>query len=172
MVRNQKPEQAHYPLSRWVGLFFHFAMGVNKNFYWAWDQFMIVVRRQKKKTLLVLEIPIKQAPYLVQKHVDITDIPNEMVVASLMFLYRHYPSSPWLARNREHSVRFLSFRSFLEMLLSQDTRLSKTSGGSINRLLVAYFLQTLDHNHILPVPSPPQQQTFSIPQILSSRKPK
>lgn len=167
----KRPTPTHRPLSRWVGLFFQYAMDKKKNFYWAWDQFLVVVRRQKKTTLLVLEVPLPTAPYLAQKHVDITHLPPEAVVASLLFLYNHYPSSFLLRRNREHSVRFLSFRSFLEKLLSQDISPPKTRpcGRSVDQSLVAYLVSTLSQYRI-PFSleqQPPQQAAYSLPQLLA-----
>lgn len=144
-------KQQHFPLSDWLGYFFHYALTRNKNFYWAWDQFMIVVRHYKKKRFLVLEIPIPQEPFLIQKHVDITAIPPDVLVQSLLFLFHHYNSSPLLRRNREPSVRFLSFLSFLQLLADNKIKIPEhwDANASMNRFLVAYLMKTLDDAGIM-----------------------
>lgn len=157
-----KEDQLYLPLPIWLGYFFQYALDKKKGFYWAWDRFMIVVRRQKKKTFLILEIPLKKAPYLVQKHVDITNIPSSVLINSLLFLYDHYESSPMLPRNREHSTRFLSFRSFLDMLKTHDIKTKQWCGGvGINRLLVAYLMGALGFYHVPVKTSPRKLYTLS-----------
>lgn len=140
-----------FPLRQWVGFFFNYALSKNKNFYWAWKSFLIVVRHQKSKTFLVLEIPLPEAPYLVQKHVDITNIPKHVVVQSLLFLYDFYDSSPKLTRNREYSVQFLSFRSFLSLLKNGDiSSMFKqwNEDAPVSRRTVSYLLQKLEEYHV------------------------
>lgn len=166
MDRTKKAE-LYLPLPLWLGYFFQYSLEKKKNFYWAWDSFMIVVRRQGKKTFLILEVPLKEPPYLVQKHVDITNIPHDVLINSLLFLYDHYESSPMLPRNLEHSVRFLSFRSFLDMLMSHSIRTTKQWCGDVgsNRLLVAYIMNKLDLYHI-PIKRP-KKQLYTLSQLVS-----
>ncbi len=145
-------DKLQLPIQEWLRYFFTFALNKKTNFYWAWKDFMIVVRREKDgRTVMVLEIFMSQAPFLRQKHIDITHIPKDVLINSLMFLYHHYDSSPRLRRNREHSIRFLSFISFAQMLANHDIKtlphLSQET-SKINRLLVAYIMKTLDLDDI------------------------
>jgi hypothetical protein len=122
-----------------------------KNFYWAWKSFLIVVRHQKSKTFLILEIPLSEPPFLVQKHVDITHIPKPVIVQSLLFLYDFYDSSPKLTRNRQYSVQFLSFQSFLSLVKNGDiSSLSKqwNEDTPVSRRIVSYLLQKLEEYHV------------------------
>lgn len=159
-------DKLHLPISVWLNYFFQYALEKKKNFYWAWKSFMIVVRKQKDKLILVLEIPLKKAPFLVQKHVDITNIPIKNIVGSLLFLHHHYESSPMLRRNREHSVRFLSFISFVQMVANHDIKkLPELSHVNINQLLVAYLLKTLDLYNIPIIDHKHDDRLYSISQL-------
>lgn len=151
-VPTTKTDKLHLPIGEWLRYFFTFALDKKKNFYWAWKDFMIVIRNEKDgRTVMVLEIFLPKAPFLRQKHIDITHIPKDVLVNSLLFLYHHYDSSPRLRRNREHSIRFLSFISFAQMLANHDIKklpsLSQET-TQINRLLVAYLMKTLDLDDI------------------------
>ena len=165
-------DKLHLPLDEWLRYFFTFASNKKKNFYWAWKDFMIVVRHQKDgRTVLVLEIFLPKAPFLRQKHIDITHIPKDVLVDSLMFLSHHYDSSPKLRRNREHSVRFLSFISFAQMLANHDIKklphLSEKT-TSINRLLVAYLMKTLDFEGVpTRFQERPDPRLYSVSQLVS-----
>lgn len=151
-VQATKTDKLHLPIGQWVRYFFTFALDKKKNFYWAWKDFMIIIRNEKDgRSVMVLEIFLPKAPFLRQKHIDITHIPKDVLVNSLLFLYHHYDSSPRLRRNREHSTRFLSFISFAQMLANHDIKklpdLSQET-TKINRLLVAYVMKTLDLDDI------------------------
>lgn len=161
-----KEDQLYLPLAIWLGYFFQYALDKKKSFYWAWDRFMIVVRRQKKKKIfLILEIQLKKAPFLIQKHVDITNIPPSVLINSLLFLHDHYESSPMLSRNREHSTHFLSFRSFLDMLKTHDIKTKQWYGDvGVNRLLVAYLMNTLDSYHV-PIKKP-AKKLYTLSELL------
>lgn len=151
-VPTTKIDKLHLPIGEWLRYFFTFALEKKKHFYWAWKDFMIVIRNEKDgRTVMVLEIFLPKAPFLRQKHIDITNIPKDVLVNSLLFLYHHYESSPRLRRNREHSTRFLSFISFAQMLANHDIKkLPHVSQETtkINRLLVAYLMKTLDLDDI------------------------
>lgn len=160
-----------YRLRDWVGYFFTDAMKNKKNFYWAWKSFMIVVRRQhspQKQTILIVEIPLKKAPYLVQKHIDITNIPKDGVVNFLLFFYDAYDSSPMLKRNKEYSVRYMSFISFLQTLMNGDSKLPRKWNPNvpINILLVEYIMNTLNRHGIEPTTKSPHQEVYSLQQII------
>lgn len=158
-----------FPLEQWLRYFFEYALEKKKNFYWAWNSFMVVVRRHRNKTVMVLEISLRKAPFLVQKHIDITTIPDDVLVNSLLFLYNHYPSSPSLRRNREHSTRFLSFISFLQMIDNHDIKklpYDDKSSTKINRLLVAYVMKTLDFYDTPPVLKRPEERLYNVSQLL------
>ena len=165
-------DKLYLPMEEWVRRFFEYSLDKKKDFYWAWKSFMIVVRKQKdNKKILVLEIPLKKAPFLLQKHIDITNIPPAVLIDSLMFLYDHYESSPMSRRNREHSVNFLSFISFVQMLANHDIKkLNPTTKNTpkINRLLVAYIMKTLDYRGV-PIHTnqydPSKQQFYSVSQL-------
>lgn len=167
-----KTDKLHLPMDQWLRYFFTFALNKKKNFYWAWKDFMIVVRREKDgRTVMVLEIFLPKAPFLRQKHIDITHIPKDVLVNSLMFLYHHYDSSPRLRRNREHSVRFLSFISFAQMLANHDVKklphLSQET-PKINRLLVAYIIKTLDLDDVsIHFQEKKDNHLYSVSQLVS-----
>jgi len=168
LVPTTSMDKLNLPLEEWVRYFFTFALDKKKKFYWAWQHFMVTIRREKDKTVLILEIFLPKAPFLFQKHVDITHIPNPVLVNSLMFLYTHYKSSPNLRRNREHSVRYLSFISFAQMLANHDIKKLPTveTGGGINRLLVAYLMKTLDlHDVPLLLGDQKPDRRYSISQL-------
>lgn len=169
-VQTTSMDKLNLPLEEWVRYFFTFALDKKKKFYWAWKKFMITIRKEKDKTVLVLEIFLAKAPFLLQKHVDITHIPNPILVNSLMFLYNHYDSSPKLRRNREYSVRYLSFISFVQMLANHDIKKlpSLETGCGANRLLVAYLMKTLDLYEV-PVHLKEQkhERRYSISQLVS-----
>lgn len=170
-------DKLHLPLAGWLCHFFEYSLKKKKNFYWAWKSFMIVVRKQKDKIMLVLEIPLQKAPFLAQKHIDITNIPNDVIVKSLLFLYYTYDSSPMLRRNMEHSTRFLSFISFIQMLANHDIKkptdqLCATS-TQINQLLVAYIMKTLDlYNVNISINSKKQTPIYSLSQLLNLQRSK
>lgn len=150
-VSRRQTDNLHLPMEQWLQYFFTFALNKNKNFYWAWKHFMIVIRKEKDRTIMVLEIFLPHAPFLRQKHIDITPIDKQVLVNSLMFLYHHYDSSPRLRRNREHSVQYLSFLSFIQMLANHDIKklpeLNKEMTKN-NRLLIAYLMTTLDIDNV------------------------
>lgn len=168
--KGMEPEPLYFPMRQWIGYFFQYALMKKKNFYWAWKSFMIIIRQQKSQTMLVLEIPLKHAPYLVQKHVDITTIPKDVVIQSLLFFYDFYDSSPMLMRNREYSVRFLSFISFLHLLSNQDIKLPKTwdEDAPINKKLVSYLLDKLQQYHIKTSNKKPDQHVYSLFELISN----
>lgn len=164
-MKRTPTDQLHLPLEEWLRYFFTFALDKKKDFYWAWDRFMIVVRKENNDRLvLVLEIFLPDPPFLLQKHVDITSLPPKDLVASLMFLYHHYKSSPRLRRNREHSLHFLSFLSFVHML-PDIPKLPVPPCGTAHRLLVAYLIKTLDR-HDIPFRSQPKpHRLYSFSQL-------
>lgn len=167
----KRPSELYFPLRQWLELFFQYALKNKKNFYWAWKSFLIVVRKHGSKLFLVLEIPLKQAPFLVQKHVDITNIPKPVVVQSLLLLFDLYDSSPMLPRNREYSVRFLSFISFLQMLLNGDIILPKELDQQtpLNQKLLVYILKTLDDYNIeIMLRKKPNNHVYSLFQLASN----
>lgn len=153
-----------YPLEEWLRYFFTLASAKKKDFYWAWDRFMIVVRKEKDRRLvLVLEIFLPDPPFLVQKHVDITSLPKKDLVASLMFLYHHYKSSPRLRRNKEHSVCFLSFLSFAQRFAAHD--IPVLQDGTTHRPLVSYLIKTLDRYNIPSHTPQPSTRLYSLSQL-------
>jgi len=171
-LKKQHTEELSFPISGWMRYFFQYALEKKKNFYWSWKSFMITVRKQKDKLVLVLEIPLKKAPFLVQKHIDITNIPNDELVNSLLFLYNHYESSPMLRRNREHSIRFLSLISFSQLIANHDIKKLPEPEGStrINRLLVAYIVKTLDAYNVPTLCKKPTDRLYSVFQLTSNNK--
>lgn len=164
-------DRLQLPFDGWLRLFFAHALEKNKDFYWAWKDFMIVVRKKKDhKRIMVLEVPLPQPPFLAQKHIDITNIPPAVLTDSLMFIYHHYKSSPLLRRNREHSVGFLSFVSFVSMIVNNDIKklnVSVPETKRINRLLVAYLMKTLDFYDIQVSITGQKQhkKTYSVSQL-------
>lgn len=166
-------DKLHLPLEEWLAYFFTFALDKKKNFYWAWDRFLIVVRREKDRVVLVLEVLLPKAPFLLQKHVDITHLSRDALVASLLYLYRHYGSSPRLRRNREHSVHYLSFLSFAQMLANHDIKKlpEPPRHGKINRLLVAYLMTKLDMHGVRPLCQEKQdRRRYSLSQLLTQQR--
>lgn len=171
-VPTTKTDKLHLPIGEWLRYFFTFALDKKKHFYWSWKDFMIVIRNEKDgRTVMILEIFLPNAPFLRQKHIDITHIPKDVLVNSLLFLYHHYDSSPRLRRNREHSVRFLSFISFAQMLANHDIKklpsLSQET-TQINRLLVAYLMKTLDLDDIpIHFQQKNDHRLYSVSQLVS-----
>lgn len=171
-VPTTKIDKLYLPIGEWLRYFFTFALDKKKNFYWAWKDFMIVIRNEKDgRTVMVLEIFLPRAPFLRKKLIDITHIPKDVLVGSLLFLYRHYDSSPRLRRNREHSTRFLSFISFAQMLANHDIKKLRhlpQETSKINRLLVAYLMKTLDFDGV-PIHSQEkiEPRLYSVSQLTS-----
>lgn len=162
-------KQCRRPMNDWLHDFFTFALKKKKNFYWSWNDFMITVRKQKKnQQFLILEIFLKNPPFLVQKHIDITGINHDTLVASLLYLHHLYDDSPLIRRNHEHSSQFLSFRSFVQMNEDQKP-LETTIQRNVNRLLVLYLMKTLETYGIFPR-STPQTRRWSLSQLLVDKK--
>jgi len=172
MELKKNTEELSFPLSGWMRYFFQYALEKKKNFYWSWKYFMITVRKQKDKLALILEIPLKKAPFLAQKHIDITNIPKDELVNSLLFLYNHYESSPMLRRNREHSIRFLSLISFSQLIANHDIKKLPGPGETsrINRLLVAYIINTLDSHNVPFLCKKPTDHIYSVFQLTSNNR--
>lgn len=150
-------------LPDWLGNFFHYALRKKRNFYWAWDRFLVVVRHQRNnKRVLVLEMPQPEAPYLVQKHVNISSIPTDILVNSLLLLAQHYASSPMLPRNREYSVRFLSFLSFVHTFNKPPMPIDTCAGIDASMLML--IVQFLASHGVLPHKQKPTHY-FSLSQL-------
>lgn len=160
--------QLCFSLKQWVGFFFDYALSKKKNFYWAWKSFLIVVRHQKSKTFLILEIPLSEPPFLVQKHVDITHIPKPVVVQSLLFLYDFYESSPKLTRNRQYSVQFLSFPSFLSLWKNGEISLPKqwNEDTPVSQRVVSYLLKNLEEYHVRVATKDPTSRCYTLSQLV------
>lgn len=162
-----KKETMKKTLEEWLQYFFTFASVKNKDFYWSWDRFMIVIRKeQDRRRVMVLEIFLPDPPFLVQKHIDITSLPTKDLVASLMFLYHHYKSSPRLRRNRENSLQSLSFRSFAQKLANHEIQKVQVSqDGSYHSPLVYYLVKTLDRYDIPSQFRKPLHRLYSLSQL-------
>lgn len=162
-----RKETMKQTLEEWLEYFFTFASVKNKDFYWSWDRFMIVVRKEKdRRRVMVLEIFLPDPPFLIQKHIDITFLSKKDLVASLMFFYHHYKSSPRLRRNRENSLQFLSFRSFAQQFANHDIQKVRVSqGGTYHRLLVSYLIKTLDRYDIHPQLRKQSHRLYSLSQL-------
>ena len=149
-------------LPDWLSYFFHYALNKKKNFYWAWDRFLMVVRHQRNKRILVLEVPQLEAPYLTQKHVDVSSIHPDILANTLLLLAQHYASSPMLPRNREYSVRFLSFLSFVHTIKKPAEKCACAS--SVDAPLLVLIAQFLASHGILPKKNQPAPY-FSLSQL-------
>lgn len=161
------PKQCRRPMKDWLHDFFKYALEKKRNFYWSWKDFMITLRKQKKnQTFLILEIFLKDPPFLVQKHIDITGMNQDTLIASLLYLHNLYADSPLIRRNHEHSSQFLSFRSFIQM---NETKPFEPTQQTINRLLVFYLMKTLETYGIYPS-SKPQTRLWSFSQLISDKK--
>lgn len=137
----------------WLNLFFHDALQKKKNCYWAWNDFLIVLRHQRnKKLVLVVEMPQQEAPFLVQKHVDVSLLDRNLLIQSLLLLVQYFASSPMLPRNREYSVRFLSFQSFVHMV--QQPPMSSSECAKVDGPLLLVILQFLAAHGIMPKKQP------------------
>lgn len=152
-------------LTDWLGSFFHYALHKKKNFYWAWDRFLVVVRHKRNnKRILVLEVPLPDAPYLIQKHVDVSSLDPEVLANSLLLLAQHYTSSPMLPRNREYSVRFLSFLSFVHHVKKPPTSADRCATSNVDAPLLIWILQFLQSHGIAPKKQRPLAY-FSLSQL-------
>lgn len=112
-----------YSMRGWVHLFFEYAIKKRRAFYWQWDQFMIIMRKRGRSHILyegVIEIPSEEPPYL---HKSSFSIGYEDVIPVLMRIYDLYPSRMENIRNIQSSTRFLSFKSFLHLIMTSHEKM-------------------------------------------------
>lgn len=129
--------------------FFAYALRKKKEFYWAWNRFIIVVRHRRNcKRVLVLEVEMPDPPFIAKARLDVSHLPAPVLAGSLLYLCQHYPSSPDLRRNLQHSTRILSYASFLRLVPPTPT--PSPTCAPLDRLLVAYLMQVLASHGILP----------------------
>jgi hypothetical protein len=103
----------------WVAMFFRYALEKKKSFYWEWDDFIITVRQTPKKIIVVLDRYLKKPPYIDRNS---WMIPEDEVIPFLLGMYDQFPSSVSGSRNSQSSRRYLSFRSFVSMILNKEIR--------------------------------------------------
>jgi len=148
----QKKEwhQTSHSLNRWIIAFFQYAINKKKSFYWAWDKFMIVIRRRSNDDVrMIIEIPLKNPPFLVQKQIDITNLSKDALLNTLVFILKNYSSSYQATRNKQSSVKFLSFSSFLHLVFNNKIKIQKpVSKSKLNAELLFYIIKTLNNHHI------------------------
>lgn len=151
----------------WLGYFFGSSLQKKRNFYWAMTQSMLIVRN--KGRTLVLEIPLPYPPYLVQKYIDISHLSHEEIIGSLLYITDHYDNSFSSLRNKEQSVRFLSFVSFIQLLLSPTKKTTPMRKPlyyyHANRPLVSYIMSVLQFYGIYPSKQPSSAHYYSISQL-------
>lgn len=144
----------------WLNNFFHYALWKKKNCYWAWNDFLIVLRHQRnKKLVLIVEVPQQEPPFLVQKHFDVSLLDRNLLIHSLMLLVQYFESSPMLPRNREYSVRFLSFQSFLHMI--QQPPIPSSECAKVDGPLLLALLQFLAAHGVIPKKQPTPYYSLS-----------
>lgn len=144
----------------WLNYFFHYALQKKKNCYWAWNDFLIVLRHQRnKKLVLIVEVPQQEPPFLVQKHVDVSFLDHNLLIQSLLLLVHYFASSPMLSRNREYSVRFLSFQSFVHMI--QQPPMPTSECTKVDGPLLLLLLQFLAVHGLIPKKQPTQYYSLS-----------
>lgn len=166
MGKKNKTQELALTKRGWLGYFFGFSLQKKLNFYWAWQDFMIIIRN--KGRLLVIEIPVSMQPYLVQKSVDISHLSHDVIIGSLLYLVTHYPCSFSLLRNKELSVHFLSFISFLQNHLSNNLPARKPlCHYHSDPSLVSYLVQILHFYGIRQSKQQQQQQSFYLLSQLS-----
>ena len=127
--------------------FLAYALHKKKDFYWAWDRFTVVVRRRRNgQMVLVLEVEVPDPPFLVKARLGVSHLPAPVLAGSLLYLCQHYPSSPDLRRNLQHSTRILSYTSFLRLVPPTPS----PPCAPLDRLLVSYLMQVLASHGIFP----------------------
>jgi hypothetical protein len=112
----------------WIQRFFHYSVHRHKPFYWEWDQFLITMRvRGRRREERFYEAVIEISESLLHEQKTRVRIECIDAVPILMRLYDYYPSRMINPRNIQSSTHFLSFRSFLHLLLLQMIRLPPAS---------------------------------------------
>jgi hypothetical protein len=103
------------PLRMWVQLFFVYCVAHHLSFYWEWDGFLVVALFNKSKKLYSVHVHVDrpQPPYLETLDYTFESPYLASLLPFLMHLYDRYPSTFLATRNRQASVRHLSFYTFL-----------------------------------------------------------
>lgn len=117
--RERMKETKRRTLRSWVFMFFRYALDAGKSFYWEWDDFMITIRRSGRGLAIVFDRYLKKPPYIDR---DMWVIPKDDVLPFLVEMYDRFPSSLPASRNAQASRSYLSFRSFISMILNRQVR--------------------------------------------------
>lgn len=120
-VRKYNLDKLSFSMRNWILTFFSFCINNHKSFYWDFDKFKIIIRRKTPTNIrLFIEVLIPYKPFLVQHQFNISHLQPTSLLRILVELYDSYPSSSLCGRNRQSSVRFLSFFSYISLVYNNE----------------------------------------------------
>lgn len=103
------------PLRTWIQLFFIYCLAHHLSFYWEWRGFLIVAVYQKstRSYRVHVHLDLSRPPYRKTLEYKFESPYLASLIPFLLHLYDRQPSDFLATRNRQASVRYLSFYSFL-----------------------------------------------------------
>ena len=165
-------------LRQWIYTFFTYCVDHKRSFYWSWDRFMLSLQwsRSPLKRQLILDIPIKEAPYMVRYIYPVGTLTLPTILSIFMIMYEKFLSTTRKIRNVQASTHpFMSFTSFVNMCFHKGNDMPQFSSqeelikGKQAKQLVSAMTKVLRQNGIEPRDRCLIQQVkvFTIPELFN-----